>query len=100
MTDRAASGGNRGERRKNSARSSSLIRRLPPPMWRVLAVVALAALAGLAALIVLSNNPTTYERDSSFAIRPSDTVPPGAVPDVVGTLSDPDNAVTETIVDI
>jgi hypothetical protein len=69
-------------------------------MRRALGVAALAALAGLAALIAVSNDPTTYERESSFAIRPSDTVPPGAVPDVVGTLSDPDNAVTQTIVDI
>jgi hypothetical protein len=69
-------------------------------MRSVLAVVALAALAGLAALIVVSTDSTKYERESSFAIRPSDTVSPAAVPDVVGTLSDPDNAVTETIVDI
>lgn len=69
-------------------------------MRRALAVVALAALAGLAAAIALSNEPTTYERESSFAIRPSDTVPPASLPDVVGTLSEPDSAVTESIVDI
>jgi uncharacterized protein involved in exopolysaccharide biosynthesis len=75
-------------------------KRVPESARRPLAVVGLTALAGLTALIVLSNDPTTYERESSFAIRPSDTVPPAAVPDVVGTLSDPNNAVTETIVDI
>ncbi len=110
MNNRVASGGNggdrqkvrepRSDRQKVGARFSSLIRRMPPPMQRALAVVALAALAGLAALVVVSSESTTYERESSFAIRPSDTVPPTAVPDVVGTLSDPDNAVTETIVDI
>lgn len=111
MTERAASNRRRGDRRKPKAdsaekarkiraRSSSLIQLISPTMWRVLGVVALAGLAGLAALIALSTEPTKYERESSFAIRPSDTVSPGAVPDVVGTLSDPDNAVTETIVDI
>jgi hypothetical protein len=89
-----------GNLRKVGARFSSLIRRISPPMRRALAVVALAALAGLAALVVVGSESTSYERESSFAIRPSDTVPPTAVPDVVGTLSDPDNAVTETIVDI
>jgi hypothetical protein len=89
-----------GDVRKVGARFFSLIRRISPGMRRVLAVVALAALAGLAALVVVSSESTTYERESSFAIRPSDTVSPAAVPDVVGTLSDPDNAVTETIVDI
>jgi hypothetical protein len=118
---KAASGGDRGDRqkggerpddrrkvgarasrdlRKVAARSFSSLRRIPPAMRRFLAVVALAALAGLAALIVVSSESTTYERESSFAIRPSDTVAPAAVPDVVGTLSDPDNAVTESIVDI
>jgi hypothetical protein len=113
MNDRVASGIARGNRRKRSARpanpkgsttaarSPSLSRWKPPPNeLRALAVVALAALAALAALVVLSNDPTKYEQESSFAIRPSSTVSPGAVPDVVGTLSDPDNAVTETIVDI
>jgi uncharacterized protein involved in exopolysaccharide biosynthesis len=66
----------------------------------VLAVVALAALAGLAALIAVSNEPTKYELESSFAIRPSDAVPPDSLPDVVGTLSDPESAVTESIADI
>jgi hypothetical protein len=89
-----------GNLRKVGARSSSLIGQISPPMRRALAVVALAALAGLAALVVVGSKSTTYERESSFAIRPSDTVSPDAVPDVVGTLSDPDNAVTETIVDI
>ena len=89
-----------GYLRKVGARFSSLPRQISSPMQRALAVVALAALAGLAALVVVSSESTTYERESSFAIRPSDTVSPTAVPDVVGTLSDPDNAVTETIVDI
>lgn len=69
-------------------------------MRRALAVVGLAALAGLAALVALSDDPKTYERESSFVIRPSKTVPPNALPDVVGTLAEPDSAVTETIVDI
>jgi hypothetical protein len=109
-SNRQKSGEGRGSRRKNGerrddrpklgARSISLLRRTSPAMRRVLAVVGLAALAGLAALIVVSSGSTKYERESSFAIRPSDTVEPAAVPDVVGTLSDPDNAVTETIVDI
>jgi hypothetical protein len=89
-----------GDLRKVGARFSSLIRQISPGMRRVLALVALAALAGLAALVVVSSESTTYERESSFAIRPNDTVPPASLPDVFGTLSDPDNAVTETIVDI
>jgi hypothetical protein len=89
-----------GDARKVGARFLSLFRQISPPMRRALAVLALAALAGLAALVVVSSGSTTYERESSFAIRPSDTVAPTAVPDVVGTLSDPNNAVTETIVDI
>ena len=113
MNDRAPSDSARGNRRKRSARPGnprgsttgirlpSLSRWKPPPNeLRALAVVALAALAGLAALVALRNDPTKYEQESSFAIRPSETVPPASVPDVVGTLSDPDNAVTETIVDI
>jgi hypothetical protein len=79
---------------------SSLMRRVPPPMRRALAVVGLAALAGLAALVVLSDEPKTYEVESSFAIRPSDEVQTEGLPDVVGTLAEPDNAVTETIVNI
>ncbi len=43
------------------AKLSSLMRRVPPPMRRALAVVGLAALAGLAALVVLSDEPKTYE---------------------------------------
>jgi hypothetical protein len=73
---------------------------LVAPILRALAVVGLAALAGLAALVALSDEPKTYQRESSFAIRPSETVPPEALPDVVGTLAEPDSAVTETIVDI
>ena len=76
------------------------LRRILSPHWRVLAVVALAGLAGLAALVVMSGEPKTYERESSFAIRPSDTVPNAALSDVVGTLSQPDSAVTETVVDM
>lgn len=79
---------------------SSLMRRVPPPMRRALAVVGLAALAGLAAFVVLSDEPKTYEVESSFAIRPSDEVQTAELPDVVGTLAEPDNAVTETIVNI
>jgi hypothetical protein len=82
------------------AKLSSLMRRVPPPMRRALAVVGLAALAGLAALVVLSDEPKTYEVESSFAIRPSDEVQTAELPDVVGTLAEPDNAVTETIVNI
>ena len=100
MKDRTASRGNREERRKGGRKSSSHFRWLSPPLRRALAVVALAALAGLAALIVLSNDTTKYERESSFAIRPSETVAPDSLPDVVGTLSEPDSAVTESIVDI
>lgn len=85
---------------KIGASVSSLMRRMSPTMRRALAVVGLAALAGLAALVALSNDPKTYERDSSFAIRPSDTVPSKALSDVVGTLAQPDSAVTETIVDM
>jgi hypothetical protein len=111
MTERTASNRDRGDRRKRKAdnagkgqkigaRSSALIRRMSPNMWRVLGVVALAGLAGLTALIALSTEPTKYERESSFAIRPSDTVPPDAVQDVVATLSQSDSAVTESIVDM
>jgi hypothetical protein len=98
--NRREAGDGRGDRPKLGARSASLVRQIPPAMRRFLAVVGLAALAGLAALIVVSSGSTTYEQESSFAIRPSDTVAPAAVPDVVGTLSDPDSAVTESIVDI
>ena len=75
-------------------------RRFSPAVSRALAVLVLAALAGLAALVVLSRQATTYERESSFAIRPSSTVPPASLSDVTGTLSQPDSAVTESIVDI
>jgi hypothetical protein len=76
------------------------VTRMPSPIRSALTVVGLAALAGLAALFALSDDPKTYERESSFAIRPSETVPPAALPDVVATLAQPDSAVTETIVDI
>lgn len=82
---------------KARPRLSSLV---SPPIRRALAVIGLAALAGLAALVALRDDPKTYERESSFAIRPSETVPPEQLPDVVGTLSQPDGAVTQTIVDI
>jgi hypothetical protein len=78
----------------------SLVRRTPPPIRRALAVVALAALAGLAAFVATRNDPKTYERDSSFAIQPGETVTPQQMTDVVGSLAQPDNAVTQTIVDI
>ena len=74
--------------------------RVPAPIWRSLAVVALAALAGLAAFISAGNDPKTYQRESSFAVRPSATVPPAAVNDVIGTLAQPDSAITETIVNM
>jgi hypothetical protein len=78
----------------------AFLRRLPPPIWRVLAVVGLAAVAGIAAFISVSNDPKTFERESSFAVRPSPTVPPAAVNDVLGTLAQPDSAITETIVNM
>ena len=78
----------------------ALLRRVPPPIWRVLAVVGLAAVAGIAAFISVSNDPKTFERESSFAVRPSATVPPAAVNDVLGTLAQPDSAITETIVNM
>ena len=77
-----------------------LVRRMFSLVKRALAAVWLAALAGLAALVVLSDEPKTYEVESSFAIRPSDEVQTAELPDVVGTLAEPDNAVTETIVNI
>jgi hypothetical protein len=73
---------------------------LSSPVRRVLAVAGLAALAGLAAFVVKSDDPKTYERQSSFAIRPSETVAAGSLSDVVGTLAQSDSAVTETIVDM
>jgi hypothetical protein len=85
---------------KLGGKRPSPLKQLSPTMRRALAVVALAALAGLAALIVVSSQATTYERESSFAIRPSSTVPPASLSDVTGTLSEPDSAVTESIVDI
>jgi uncharacterized protein involved in exopolysaccharide biosynthesis len=85
---------------KAGAQLSSVIRRMPSPVWRALAVVCLAALAGLAAFVVMSGEPKTYQRESSFAIRPSERVPSAALSDVVGTLSQPDSAVTETVVDM
>jgi hypothetical protein len=78
----------------------ALLPRVPSPIWRVLAVVGLAAVAGIAAFISVSNDPKTYERESSFAVRPSPTVPPAAVNDVLGTLAQPDSAITETIVNM
>ena len=78
----------------------ALLRRVPPPIWRVLAVVGLAAVAGIAAFISVRHDPKTYERESSFAVRPSATVPPEALNDVIGTLAQPDSAITETIVNM
>ena len=78
----------------------ALLRRVPPPILRILAVVGLAAVAGIAAYISVSNDPKTYERESSFAVRPSPDVPPAAVNDVLNTLAQPDSAITETIVNM
>jgi len=78
----------------------TLLRRVPPPVWRVLAVIGLAAVAGIAAFISVSSDPKTFERESSFAVRPSETVPPAAINDVLGTLAQPDSAITETIVNM
>jgi hypothetical protein len=78
----------------------AFLRRVPPPIWRVLAVVGLAAVAAIAAFISVANDPKTYERESSFAVRPSPTIPPAAVNDVLGTLAQPDSAITETIVNM
>jgi capsular polysaccharide biosynthesis protein len=75
-------------------------RRVPPAIWRSIAVLALAAVAGIAAFISVSNDPNTYERETSFAVRPSSDVPPDAVNDVLGTLAQPDSAITETIVNM
>jgi hypothetical protein len=76
------------------------LRRVPPPILRILAVVGLAAIAGIAAFISVNNNPKTFQRESSFAVRPSPTVAPEAVNDVLGTLAQPDSAITETIVNM
>jgi capsular polysaccharide biosynthesis protein len=81
-------------------RVARLPRRVPPTIWRSLAVLALAAVAGIAAFISVSNDPKTYERETSFAVRPSSDVPPAAVNDVLGTLAQPDSAITETIVNM
>lgn len=81
-------------------RPFALLGRIPPTAWRVLAVLALTAVAGAAAFISVSNDPKTYQRESSFAVRPSSTVPPAAVNDVIGTLAQPDSAITETIVNM
>ena len=78
----------------------AFLRGVPRPIWRVLAVVGLSAVAGIAAFISVSNDPKTYEREASFAVRPSPTVPPAAVNDVLGTLAQPDSAITETIVNM
>jgi capsular polysaccharide biosynthesis protein len=78
----------------------ALLRRVPPPIWRLLAVVGLAAVAAAAAFISVGNDPKTYQRESSFAVRPSSDVPPAAVNDVLGTLAQPDSAITETIVNM
>src|SRR4051812_31141288 len=93
--------------RRSSKRSAggrvgfiSLVRRTPSPIRRALAVVALAALAGLAAFVATRNDPKTYERDSSFATQPSETVTPQQLTDVVASLAQPDSGVTQTIVDI
>ena len=95
---------NRARRRsvkvRHGAKLLSLLGRLLAPMWRALAVVGLAALAGIAAFVVMTGEPKTYERESTFAIRPSETVPAAILSDVVGTLSQPDSAVTETVVDM
>jgi hypothetical protein len=99
----AASGGDdtaSAQRAFRPEHALALLRRVPPPILRVLAVVGLAAVAGIAAYISVSNDPKTYERDSSFAVRPSETVPPAAVNDVLGTLAQPDSAITETIVNM
>jgi hypothetical protein len=80
--------------------SLALLWRVPPPLLRVLAVLGLAAVAGIAAFISVRSDPTTYERESSFAVRPSETVPPAAINDVLGTLAQPDSAITETIVNM
>jgi hypothetical protein len=88
-------------------RGLALLRRVPGPsrlvpsaIWRSIAVLALAAVAGIAAFISVSNDPKTYERETSFAVRPSSDVPPDAVNDVLGTLAQPDSAITETIVNM
>jgi capsular polysaccharide biosynthesis protein len=78
----------------------TLVRRVPPPIWRLLAVVGLAAVAAAAAFISVGNDPKTYQRESSFAVRPSSDVPPASVNDVLGTLAQPDSAITETIVNM
>ncbi|HEY7267388.1 MAG TPA: hypothetical protein VH501_06810 [Solirubrobacterales bacterium] len=78
----------------------ALLRRLPSPIRRALAVVGLAAVAAIAAFISVSNDPKTFQRESSFAVRPSPDVPPASVNDVLGTLAQPDSAVTETIVNM
>jgi uncharacterized protein involved in exopolysaccharide biosynthesis len=73
---------------------------VPPPIQRALAVLGLAAVAAIAAFISVSNDPKTFQRESSFAVRPSPDVPPASVNDVLGTLAQPDSAVTETIVNM
>jgi hypothetical protein len=76
------------------------LRRVPSPIWRILAVVGLAAVAAAAAFISVGNDPKTFQRESSFAVRPSSDVPPASVNDVLGTLAQPDSAITETIVNM
>jgi capsular polysaccharide biosynthesis protein len=98
----SAQGAARSERRRPHIlrRVRGELRRMPAPLWRVLAVLALTGVAGLAAFISVRNDPKTYERETSFAVRPSSDVPPAAVNDVLGTLAQPDSAITETIVNM
>jgi hypothetical protein len=87
--------------KKSGARLSSPVRRMPPPIWRALAVVVLATLAGLAAFVSLRDDPKTYERESSFVLRPSETVPPDQMADAVGALAPPvGGGATPTIVEV
>ncbi len=86
---------------KIGAQLSSPVRRMPPPIWRALAIVVLAALAGLAAFVSLRDDPKIYERESSFVIRPSETVPPDQMADAVGALAPPvGGGATPTIVEV
>jgi transposase-like protein len=81
-------------------RVPALLRRVPSLIWRALAIVGLASLAGIVAFVGVRGDPKTYQRESSFAIRPSQTVPAASLSDVTGTLAQPDSAVTVSIVDM
>jgi hypothetical protein len=60
-------------------------------------IVLLGVLCGASAWLFARDEPTVYEKELSFAVRPSDRVPIESADNVVGTLANRESTIPQTL---